>query len=83
MLEKVHRGTGPSNIGFPLGRSKLRVISFGTCTFSKGIAEFVMNTYIPGTGELQEMKFKYTLTDANAFEAKMEGSDHVYKYTRK
>ena len=57
--------------------------SFGTCTFTKGIAEFVMNTYIPSTGELRKMKFKYTLTDVNAFEAKMEGNDHVYNYTRK
>ena len=57
--------------------------SFGTCTFSKGIAEFVMNTNVPGTSEIQEMKFKYTLTGVDAFEATMEGHDHVYKYTRK
>ena len=52
--------------------------TFGTCTFSEGVAEFVMNT---GTG--QQMKFKYTLTGKDAFEATMEGHDHVYKYTRK
>jgi len=57
--------------------------SYGTCTFSKGIAEFVMKTNAPGTNELREMKFKYTLTNDDAFEATMEGHDHVYKYTKK
>lgn len=56
--------------------------NLGTCTFSKGIAQFVM-TYLTDKGETKEMKFKYTLTSEDTFEVKMENSDHIYKYKRK
>lgn len=56
--------------------------SFGNCTFAKEGIQFVMKTYSE-TGELKEMKFTYTLTSETTFEVKMEGNDHVFKYTRK
>lgn len=56
--------------------------SFGACVFSKGIAKFVMKAYTE-SGEIAEMRFQYTLTGENTFEVKMEGSEHIYKYTRK
>lgn len=57
--------------------------NFGSCVFSKGIAKFEMSYHLPDSGELQTMKFQYTLTSKDGFEAKMESSEHIYKYTRK